>query len=196
MKKRRSFICGRHYREPGGFTLIELLVTIAIIMLLAGLLFPAVNLARRAALRTQARKAAEGLEAAFIAYFDEYKRWPTGLMPGGIDNSSAETLNPAGIEALDSVVRMLGGEDVNGQNPRRVPFFEPPSQDLDETTGDYLDPWGNPFKYMLDYNFDNDLQIMFGGGAQTNLMRSVAVWSRGADGDDQAGYRDDDVGSW
>lgn len=59
------------------FTLIELLVVIAIIGILAGLLMPAMNMARQKALSTTCRNNLRQLGVAFQTYIDDYK----GNMP-------------------------------------------------------------------------------------------------------------------
>jgi len=181
-----------------GFTLIELLVVIAIIAVLAALLFPAIGKARRAAARTKAQAAVKGIEAAFLAYFDEYKRWPWGV--AGNDNSGVNGVNNEatvpGIEVNDGVMRMLTGEDVNNQNPRQVLFLDIPDTHLSQN-GEYVDPWGTPYKYMLDFNMDDEVHTYFSNNnGQTNLNRVVAVWSQGLNKSDEKGYQGDDVRSW
>jgi prepilin-type N-terminal cleavage/methylation domain-containing protein len=179
-----------------GFTLIELLVTIAIIAVLATLLLPAVNKARYSASRTKAMTAVKGIEGAFLAYWNEYKRWPSGLAgndsngPNGVDNEDS----PPGIALEDGVVRMLRGEDVNDQNPRRVPFLDLPHTHLN-ANGEYVDPWGQPYKYMLDFNLDDEVRIRFTSG-ETNLKRTVCVWSTGRNKSDDDGARADDLSTW
>lgn len=175
-----------------GFTLIELLVVIAIIAILAGVLLPALNSVFKKADVAKALNDVKSLELAWKAYFQEYNKWPTGLTSSDTGGTIEDA--PGGIEAEDGVVRMLSGENVNSQNPREVPFMEFPEAAVD-ASGSFVDPWGNPYKYMLDYNYDNKTHVNFPGGA-TDLNRQAAAWSRGADGSDAKSMQQDDPRSW
>ena len=178
-----------------GFTLIEMLVVIAIIAVLVALLIPAVGKARQAAARTRAKHQIMDIMQAFTAYYDEYKRWPTGLT--GYDNGRDIEYNTTGIQMETNVVVMLGGANVKNMNPKRIPFLQLEPGALNEL-GQYVDPWGNPYKYMLDFNGDNKVHIFFSNmNGETNLNRQVAVWSRGRDGSDEEGDpQKDDIRSW
>ncbi|HEY3899496.1 MAG TPA: prepilin-type N-terminal cleavage/methylation domain-containing protein [Chthoniobacter sp.] len=59
-----------------GFTLVELLTVIAIIAILMGLLFPAINIAREQARKTQAKTDCAQITAAVKAYYSEYGKYP------------------------------------------------------------------------------------------------------------------------
>ena len=181
-----------------GFTLIELMVSVAIIMILIALLLPAIGRAREATKRAKARQHIKGLETALRAYYDEYRQWPGNL--NGYGNWPGDKMfveaNINGIQMWKPYVDLFGGEDVNGENPKLIPFFEIPAQDLD-AQGKFLDPWGQPYKFMADYNLDNDLEINFTSFlGKTNLTHLVGVWSVGPDGADVDGMRKDDVTSW
>ena len=182
--------------STSGFTLMELLVTVAIILILMTLLFPVVGKVKQQTMRTSARHDVKQLETAFRAYYDEYKRWPTGLT--SYDTGSDIEDTTTGIQVESGVVAMLSGEDEPvGMNPKLVRFFEVPSERL--SSGDFVDPWGNPYKYMLDYNHNDKVHIWFTSNSwETNLMRYAAVWSRGEDGSDEStdGQNEDDVVSW
>ena len=175
----------RHY-SFAGFTLIELLVVIAIISILAALLIPATGRVRKRARVTVARQQIGQIETAFKAYYSEYRHWPEGVITyEEADPKNNEFLT--GAELTDEMVRMLGGENVSGQNPKQMPFLDiaRSEEQIANDTWEFLDPWENMYKFMLDYNEDGVTHVNFTGNDwSTNLYQDVAVWSRGESGSD------------
>jgi prepilin-type N-terminal cleavage/methylation domain-containing protein len=124
-----------------GFTLIELLTVIAIIAILMGLLFPAVNAVKDNAKKVQAKNDVMQIVAAVKSYSTEYAKYPPLQAPGsgggkgGGGGSEAETDQIIGDEAanakennskLFNTLRAIAEEPNtdNKLNPRRVVFFE------------------------------------------------------------------------
>ncbi len=155
-------------RSRSAFTLIELLVVIAIIAILAGLAFPAVQGAMNSGKKAQARNDVAQLVAAVKAFQLEYGRLPTSSPPGS-DQTNADNAN---------VVAALIGS--NSLNPRGITFFEPKIAKNGEpglnADGVYRDPWGSPYTFMLDNNYDNKITA----SGQTNFT-TVIVESWGPD---------------
>lgn len=174
------------------FTLVELLVVIAIIAILAAMLMPAMNAALKRADTTQAKTEVRALEAALKAYLSEYHVNPTNLVT--YDRIDAET-SATGIQVEEGVVRMLRGENYRNQNPHGIAFADFASVTV--VNNYFVDPWGNPYKYMLDYNLNGVTHVWFtDNDGETNLQSAVAVWSRGPNGSDKTGFREDDPRSW
>ncbi|MBR4617148.1 MAG: type II secretion system protein [Kiritimatiellae bacterium] len=63
-------------KSRSAFTLIELLVVMAIIGILAGLLFPALGGIRKKARRTQSHTLVTQIEAAWTAHFNDFRSFP------------------------------------------------------------------------------------------------------------------------
>ena len=155
-------------RRPEAFTLIELLVVIAIIAILAGLAFPAVTGALGSGRKAQARNDVAQLAAAVKAFQLEYGRLPVS---GAATSDNLDAPNTNVISAL------IGSNELN---PKGIVFFEPKQASRGKgglDAGAYKDPWGTPYKFLLDTSYDNRIII----SGQTNFT-TVIVESGGPDG--------------
>lgn len=172
--------------RPAAFTLIELLTVIAIIAILMGLLFPAINAVRENAKKAQAKSDAMQIVAAVKAYHTEYAKYPD-LSNG----ASSTTSNTEDLFVGDTVAKAPNENFVlfntlrainappnadNILNPRKIVFFDGKSVSDPEsprggflekaaggaaggTAGSYFDPWGKQYTVMVDTNYDNQLDM-------------------------------------
>ena len=181
MKKSSSLLAPQR-----GFTLIELLTVIAIIAILMGLLFPAVNAVKEAAKKTQAKNDCVGIVAAVKQYYAEYGKYPPIAVAesGGGSTASTDDIvigDPACTKAkavngvLFNTLRAIdrAPNDKNTLNPRKVIFFEgkavsdplnPRAGFLEKggeatNLGCYFDPWGKQYNVIIDSNYDNYIDI-------------------------------------
>lgn len=148
--QRTKFVKTSAYVSNSAFTLIELLIVIAIIAILAGLAFPAVQGALESGKKAQARNDVHQLAAAIKAFQLEY-----GRLPSTATDSDQAGDNPAIISALIASNPSI--------NPRNIIFFEPKiaragKNGLDQADGNkYKDPWGNAYSFILDTDYNNKI---------------------------------------
>jgi prepilin-type N-terminal cleavage/methylation domain-containing protein len=195
-----------------GFTLVELIVVIAIIIILAGMLFPAYRGVQNQAKKAQAKNDVTQIVTAVNAYYTEYGKYPLAVQ--GSDTVFSTT-NSDIINTLRAVA--AGANAGDALNPRKVVFFSPPDV-KDNTspragvasTGIYYDPWGKSadatkpeagvYHIAIDGNYDNGLTNPYTadtGAGPTSLQLGVIAWSVGADGAQGTDYKAaDDVISW
>lgn len=131
------------------FTLIEMLVVIAIIVLLIGLLMPAISGAFKKAKVARASSEAKAIAGAVRAYYTEYGRMPT--------NSATDVTYGATPpnSQLMNVLRSLNatGNGNYANNLRRIVFLEIPPKALD-ASGNFIDPWKTQYRIVIDSNYD------------------------------------------
>lgn len=177
--------------RKNGFTLVELLVVIAIIAVLAGAGFAAGNAAIQKAKKTTALANVVALESAVNNFYTEY-----GSMPTSAATETAIDINSAEGKALLNVLLGLTETTTPPLNPRAIKFLSVREGKAKGTTGGsngivytptgaivgLYDPWGGPYKLVLDTNYDEKIITAptNGGGATLNSRR-VAAWSEGAD---------------
>lgn len=169
MKKPAMTYAGKVSRH-GGFTLVELLVVVAIIAILAGILFGVIRVALLRADRAKAQAQIADIVNSIKSFYAEYSLWPCP------DNGT-----PDKTYSSDQykVLNMLRGADKT-INARGVVFLEVPPDALQTNT--YLDPWGNPYVIALDTDFDNRCRLTSTGqGSPSGVLtgRQIAVWSWG-----------------
>jgi prepilin-type N-terminal cleavage/methylation domain-containing protein len=198
-------------KSPGqssAFTLVELLVVIAIIAILIGLLFPAFRAVQNQAKQTQAKNDLTQIVNAVNAYYTDYGRYPL---------VTADLIYGPAANPNNALFNELRGTAAATQNPRQIVFISPPDVKNDTagnrrsgvspTTGQYYDPWGQPYNVEIDGNYDNAVPNPYtvNAGATPNLSIGVIAWSLGTDGqgataaasgDKSAGVYADDVISW
>ena len=158
---KRPMISSQH-----GFTLIEMLIVISIIVILAGLAFPAVNGAIDSARKAQAKSTVAQIAAAVSAYETEYGKLPSG-----------------GITVDLDFVKILSGED-DDENPRRIVFLEASAWKKGKggtNASGYCDPWDDstPYSMALDSDYDNEVDVSPPSGSET-IKKKVAVWNNNA----------------
>ena len=175
-----------------GFTLVELLVVIAIIAVLAGAGFAAGNAAIQKAKKTTALASASALESAVSNFYTEYGSAP-------VDNLAADkTVETDKAEGVTLLKVLLGAEGTGAGvlNTRAVKFLSVKEGKKKGTAGSngliydgtsgvpsgLYDPWGGPYKVMLDGDYDEKITVKPTGGVSAILNgRKVAAWSEGAD---------------
>ena len=173
--------------RAAAFTLVELLVVITIIIILAGLLFPAFGAVQERAKKVQALNDAQGIVNAVKNYYTEYGRYPLPTAAGGVVQDYVFKPNGSntngGIEFTnDRIVNVLRGHPTNDQgvdggtgstsydlNPRQIVFLE--AKDAKDkanpkagisptgstTAGQWVDPWGTPYVVFIDADYDNNI---------------------------------------
>jgi len=182
-------------RTRDAFTLIELLVVISIIMLLAGLLFPALGRAKEVARKTKAKHEVKQLDTAWKSVQSDYRTWDnawTGAS-GNIGNLKA------GATAIPGTAQTMDKDAVaylNGGSSKGTLYLE---LDASMVNG-FMDPWwkDNDTTKQKYYRFSIGASSVSVptqplGAGTTPLDRSVACWSMGGDFTEGT---PDDVMSW
>ena len=123
----------RFQSNQQGFSLMELLVVVAVIGILMGISFPAIQGAIDRARVTRARSEISSLQQAWLAYWNTYYDPVTGQQP---------EFWPGSTEMTAATVAILAGEDTDA-NPQGIAFMEFDDIHLNEG---FLDPWGNPYQ--------------------------------------------------
>lgn len=187
--------------RPHAFTLVELLTVIAIIAILMGLLFPAINGVKDQARKAEAKTACLNILAALKAYNTEYGKYPypssgtppttaTDVIVGDNTVGGAAGSN----ENLFNILRSKSaGTNTNFVlNPRRIPFFE--GKDSSNATnpkggfstaGAFFDPWGAQYCVAIDLDYDNQLNTLPYTDFKTSTtypQTGVGAYSIGKDG--------------
>lgn len=175
-------------KSSGGFTWFEILLLLAVLAVLWFLLMPRVGEGLSAGPRAQAKNDVVQIATAIAAFRAEYGRSPS---------TNGEVQNVGG-----PMLQMLMGSK-SDLNPRQIVFLEVQAAKKGKSglnNGVFVDPWGSPYKLMLDT--DGDGRITNAGPAQQPtavVEKIVAVWtdpSTHADWASEAKKRKRFVTSW
>jgi prepilin-type N-terminal cleavage/methylation domain-containing protein len=130
-------------RTRSGFTLIELLTVIAIIAILMGLLLPALNSAKNAAKKTQAKNDLTQLVTAVKQFYTDYGVYPvdptlaqnnptkdlqyySGANPGGTSNADVVNVLRAATSNGNGIPLSSGASTSISLNPRMQIYLDVP----------------------------------------------------------------------
>ncbi len=123
---------------------------------------------------------ASQIAAALKHYYLEYGKWP---------DFTADGLFLDEARQIRLLAVLIAKDEVN--NPRKIVFFEPKIATrfgakgayrggLHPVTGAFLDPWGQPYRIMLDHDYDEVVSNPYPQDDEIRLK--VIAWSEGKDG--------------
>ena len=182
----------RCFARCDAFTLIELLVVMAIILVLAGLLLPAIIGGIKKGEVAQARTDVKLIETAVLGYLNEYGKFPGQPRDGTMDHLYTQgddyrmliaTLR--GSTIIGTVQDFLSADGWKNQNPRKKIFLEISEKNVvtnsasggtDAQLGELADPWGHRYQVKADWAMGGNVSDADG---EQVMNHSVAVWSWG-----------------
>jgi len=177
-----------------GFTLVELLTVIAIVAVLAAMLFPAITSVKAHVRANLTRTQITNLEMAMETYFLEWGAYPPDIH-GALDHPPH-----ALMDSGQCLVYYLGTafRTADGFSRNCGPYYEFPPDRL--TDGRFVDMYGERGRTVYYYQFDNNLADGGGVGPYNSDVTDVHplrfdMWSAGPDGVDESGAGDD-IGNW
>ena len=138
--------------------------------------------------RAMAKATLQGFAIGMMNYKQEYKSWPM---------EATEKLSEEKVQGTQGAILnvLMAGEDK--LNPRKIRFFDPPLA-KDKKSGVFilnkepvlLDPWGEPYYFILDYNGDGSIpnpdmarKRIRDSVEPDNLPFGVIIFSSGPDSD-------------
>jgi len=144
-------------KKSNGFTLIELITVISIILILMGLLFPAIGGMKETAKKAQAKNDVVNIVTSVKSFYTEYGSYPaTGGTAGALfSGSTGSTANGT------LLANLTGTSTVTGTlNPRGIVFIEVPmaktatAPKAGISAGIWYDPWGTPYCVAVDTGYN------------------------------------------
>ena len=185
-------------------SMLEVATALIFVLILGGLLFPAIGTGRRERGKPEAKAAAADISAALKAYFTEYYKWPDFTGDGLFLDEKRQA----------QLLRTLQGKD-EANNPRKIVFFEDRTArqrpggrgryfgGFSPETGALLDPQGNHYRIAIDADGDGQIDAPYSDDPHSkSILTSVIVWSLGKDGQQGAPANphtsrgSDDILSW
>lgn len=168
-------------RKRSAFTLIELLTVIAIIAILMGLLLPALNAAKNAARKAQAKNDLAQFVTAIKQFYNDYGTYPVdpSITSDAEYGASGETHDCDVVNVLRADTNtgdiITGGTNIGiSINTRQVSYLDVPfvKDNMNPKSGlagssttvngakpgDWFDPWGSPYIVAIDANYDGYVQ--------------------------------------
>ncbi|MGA2496742.1 MAG: type II secretion system protein [Tepidisphaeraceae bacterium] len=146
------------------FTLIELLITIGIILVLAGILLPAVSYIRQSGYATATSAQIHALESAINAYYATFRAYPGPLPDTAIGQPNAASGiigNVTGTENL--FLGLCGGINANGQyDPTLIgsgPFKTDPVTGTSKHLKPFYDNWVTEIVNTRDVTYAKDYRF-------------------------------------
>jgi len=188
------------------YTIIELLLAIGIIAALAAMGAPAAMKFISKQDETRAQQEIQAIKQAVKAYEAEYGKLPlatgtnaitTELIDGAarLDPESSITATTDFPKTALFFKALMGRELNTVDNPRKIEFLKWLDNygDEDGVADNWLDPWGQPYVIMVDYDYNGLIEETVGDGginldadpdkdeAHEQLRGSFFVFSRGED---------------
>lgn len=182
-----------------GFTLIEMLVVIAIIAILAGLMFPAITKAMDSARRSKAGAEVRAIATAVALFYNDHGYMPVpltaqGFAPGPGNGNFGQEQNqpfpgpgdrsdfnpnspPAWAQEARNILRVLTNDTQNMAQPwaslNRYNKVYLNLENPGSVAGEVLDPWGGQYAIKLDRDLNG--MIEYYSDPRQHRTRSVVV---------------------